>query len=69
MREAIEKYKDEITQLQQNIRNIENEYIFINNSQEFNVNIYNTIELLKEKYKLEDTEIEVEPSQVISYKK
>lgn len=69
LREAIEKYKDEITQLQQNIRNIENEYIFINNSQEFNVNIYNTIELLKEKYKLEDTEIEVEPSQVISYKK
>lgn len=71
LREAIEKYKDEITKLQENIRNVENEYIFINinNSEEFNVNFYNIIELLKENYKLEDTEIEVEPSQVISYKK
>ena len=69
LREAIEKYKDEITKLQENIRNVENEYIFINNSEEFDVNFYNIIELLKENYKLEDTEIEVEPSQVISYKK
>jgi len=69
LREAIEKYKDEIIKLQENIRNVENEYIFINNSEEFNVNFYNIIELLKENYKLEDTEIEVEPSQVISYKK
>ena len=69
LREALEKYVSEISTIQSLIRNNENEYIYINSSNEYKSNIFNIIELLQEKYKIEDTEIEVEPLRVISYKK
>ena len=69
LREALEKYVSEITTIQSLIRNNENEYIYINNNNEYETNIFNIIELLQEKYTIEDTEIEVEPLEVISYKK
>ena len=64
----MEKYVNDILRLQQNIRNLNNEFIFIDSSYETPIQILNEIQLLKEKYTLKNTEVELEPVTIKSNK-
>ena len=68
LQDAMEKYVNDILRLQQNIRNLNNEFIFIDSSYETPIQILNEIQLLKEKYTLKNTEVEVEPVTIKSNK-
>jgi hypothetical protein len=59
--DAMEKYVNDILRLQINIRNLNNEYIYVESSLETPIQILNEINLVKEKYLLKNTEIELEP--------
>ena len=50
-----------LEKLQKNIRNLNNEYIYVDSSLETPIQILNEINLVKEKYLLKNTEIELEP--------
>lgn len=69
LKEAVEKQIKEINVLKSTIRNVEYEYTFIDSTNEYFNNIYNIIYLLQEKHTIESTEVEVEPTEVISNKK
>lgn len=69
VKEAVEKYTNDIQILQENIRNVENGYLFIENSEEFNIDLFNEFRLYKENYTLQDTEVEQESNQVITFRK
>jgi len=69
LKEAVEKYINDIQTLQENIRNVEYGYLFIENSEEFNVDLFNEFRLYKENYTLEDNEVEQDSNELITFRK